>query len=738
MSDAQLDFINSQENSVLFCGGLGSGKCIIEGTLVKTPKGAVKIEDLKIGDLVYGYNNDGTISLTEVTNVIDQGIKEVVDLEMYGKVVATSTEDHRWLTARKRDGKEVRKVKRVKNFIEGKEGIKKYYVEAPGGDKDVPEAYALGAMLGDGCYTHKGDRYLFSSEDKDVVDKVARGLNGDYIKYNADNFTWRITGDQRFELYDKWCKGRKAHEKTADIAEIRTWNRKSQIEFISGLIDTDGCVRLTSGFNGSKRLHISLSMQAKDVVDTARDIILDLFQVQVTETVDNRDKYKNGPVYGFKVSNNRECKLILKELNTVLKRKQYKSEYDKLKEGKYGDICHVKQGKKYKAQCWDITVNNETHLYLLANGMVTHNTFAGAVWAVTMALKYPNVRGMITANTHSQLRKATLVTLFGVLDMMGLSYKYLINNSEIHIQGGAIVYAYSMEQYDNLRGVEVGWAWSDECAFYKEMAYQVLRGRIRDKKGTCQWKGTTTPNGFNWLYDRFVTSPAKSSEVVYSKTMDNIVNLADSYVDELTQQYDSKLAQQELDGQFVNLTSGKVYYGFDRAKNSTEFDEFNRHIYVGLDFNVNPLCGIYANIIGDKIYVYDELYLEDSNTIQASREIKAKNPGRLVQVVADATGDRRKTSAVNTDHEILRRHGLEVLNFRNPYVKDRVNNVNRLLEQGRIIIHPRCAKTILDLEQLVYDNKDEKLSHISDALGYLAWWAFPLRKPKKQVEIRTY
>lgn len=383
-------------------------------------------------------------------------------------------------------------------------------------------------------------------------------------------------------------------------------------------------------------------------------------------------------------------------------------------------------------------IHSEENSVLFCGGLGSGKTFAGAVWAVYMATKYPHVQGMITANTHSQLRKATLTTLFGVLDHLNISYRYYINDSKVVIQGGAVIYAYSMENYDNLRGVEVGWAWSDECAFYKEMAYQVLRGRIRDKRGSCQWKGTTTPNGFNWLYDRFVANPPKSTRVVYSRTMDNIDNLAESYVDELTAQYDTKLAEQELDGRFVNLTSGKVYYGFDRLKNTTDFDQFNSHIFVGLDFNVDPLCGIFANIIGDKIYVFDELYLKDSNTIQAAKEIRNRQPGRFVQVVADSTGDRRKTSATNTDHEILRRHGLEVLKFRNPYVKDRVNNLNRLMEQGKIIIHPNCKKLILDLEQLVYDNKDENLSHISDALGYLAWHVFPLRRPKKQVEIRTY
>lgn len=375
---------------------------------------------------------------------------------------------------------------------------------------------------------------------------------------------------------------------------------------------------------------------------------------------------------------------------------------------------------------------------LFCGGLGSGKTFSGAVWAAYMALSYPETRGMITANTHSQLRKATLVALFGILDNMGVKYRYLVNSSELHIQGGAVIYCYSMENYDNMRGVEVGWVWSDECAFYKEAAYQVMRGRIRDRKGTCQWKGTTTPNGYNWLYKRFVETPAKSSRIIYANTMDNIENLADNYVDELREQYDSKLAQQELEGKFVNLSSGKVYYGFDRNDNVKEFEPKRSHIYLGLDFNVDPYCGVYAYVDNDTIYIIDELYLRDSNTIKASKVIRNTYPGRYIQVIADSTGDRRKSSAKNTDHEILRRAGLEVMPFKNPFVRDRYNNVNRLFELDKIIIHPRCKKLIGDLEQLTYETNDDMLGHISDALGYIAWKHLPLQKPRRMAEVRNY
>lgn len=381
-------------------------------------------------------------------------------------------------------------------------------------------------------------------------------------------------------------------------------------------------------------------------------------------------------------------------------------------------------------------ISSEKEYTLFCGGLGSGKTHAGALWAIYMAVTHPTVKGLITANSYSQLKKATLSKLFELMEEMGIEFEYKMQDGVILIgPEKTVVYALSMEKYDLLRGIEFGWGWGDECAFYKEEAYQVMIGRIRDPNGPCQWKGTTTPNGFNWLYERFVVKPPKSAGVVYSKTVDNLMNIKSSYVDDLREQYDSKLAQQELDGQFVNLTSGKVYYKFDRNLHVKDVNDNGSFLFVGLDFNVHPLCGIYCNVVGDTIHVFDEIYQEDSNTFKASKEIITKHPDRLVSVISDETGNRRRSNSTNTDHEILRRAGLNVLNFRNPFVKDRDNNLNRLFEQNRVVIDKKCTNLIKNLEQLVHDNKDEMLGHITDALGYVAWHFFPLQKPRARARV---
>lgn len=71
-----------------------SMKCNAEGTLVATPTGPIEIQNLKIGDTVYDELGLPII----VIGVWDQGVQECVDLSWGGKVWATCTVEHPWLT----------------------------------------------------------------------------------------------------------------------------------------------------------------------------------------------------------------------------------------------------------------------------------------------------------------------------------------------------------------------------------------------------------------------------------------------------------------------------------------------------------------------------------------------------------------------------------------------------------------------------------------------------------------
>ena len=58
-----------------------SSSCIAEGTPIALPGGYKNIEDIEPGDQVYCYREDGTVTISEVLNKFDKGIKPCVELK---------------------------------------------------------------------------------------------------------------------------------------------------------------------------------------------------------------------------------------------------------------------------------------------------------------------------------------------------------------------------------------------------------------------------------------------------------------------------------------------------------------------------------------------------------------------------------------------------------------------------------------------------------------------------------
>lgn len=369
---------------------------------------------------------------------------------------------------------------------------------------------------------------------------------------------------------------------------------------------------------------------------------------------------------------------------------------------------------------------------LVLGGGGSGKTFTGCHWTVVNAIEYPKALGFIGANTYSQLMNSTLSAMFKELNDLQIPFSFNQSRGILKF-GGANILCKSMDNYDALRGIEIGYGWLDECAYTKREAYDVMIGRLRDKNGPLRMLLTTTPKGYNWLFDYFHPSGELKTEnhyMISAKTMDNTF-LPDGYVDAMRLQYDEKLFAQEVMGEFVNLTAGKAYYAFDRNRNVGEvsFDP-RKVIYVGTDFNVDPVTSIAFHVINNEIHVFDEIFIRNGDTYQLCAELhRRKYSGK---VIPDSTGNNRSTTG-KSNVIIMKEAGFDVLHTFNPHVIDRVNNINRLLACGRIIISNKCSKLINDLEKVTWKGSDldqttdKLLTHLSDCLGYGAHKLFPIK-----------
>ena len=94
--------------------------------------------------------------------------------------------------------------------------------------------------------------------------------------------------------------------------------------------------------------------------------------------------------------------------------------------------------------------------------------------------------------------------------------------------------------------------------------------------------------------------------------------------------------------------------------------------------------------------------------------------------------------------DLVRRNKIRVnVAHINPRVVNRVNSMNKQLADGNILIDKSCSMLIGDLEKVTnkegtrnIDKSNNKLTHMSDALGYGVNWLKPIIKPSIGVQDR--
>jgi hypothetical protein len=327
----------------------------------------------------------------------------------------------------------------------------------------------------------------------------------------------------------------------------------------------------------------------------------------------------------------------------------------------------------------------------------------------------------------------------------------------VHFDGGGSIALRGADNFDSLRGNGIDFVVLDEFASMKPQVWsEVLRPALADRRGRALFIGT--PQGHNHLFERFEFAKTHRDWAAFHFTTIQGGNVAADELASAAAELDQRLYRQEFEASFESTALGRAYHAFDRALNLRACDyTTGARLIWSLDFNVNPMCSVIAQRSGETVEVLDELVIEDANTWMAcerfwQRAARYKhNYGALtIDVYGDASGHQRRTSATQTDWNLIRQffsqlRGQAVVHIQagtsNPGVRDRVNIVNsRLLSaagETRLYIDPKCKELIADLERVCWsvdaygqptselDKSDRLRTHTSDALGYYLAHAFP-------------
>lgn len=192
---------------------------------------------------------------------------------------------------------------------------------------------------------------------------------------------------------------------------------------------------------------------------------------------------------------------------------------------------------------------------------------------------------------------------------------------------------------------------------------------------------------------------------------------------------------------------GGIFHAFDRDRNVRPCAyRPNMPILVGSDFNVDPMAWVLAHRLGDRLDVFDELWLRDTNTPATLDKLAARYHDHKGgwEFYGDASGSARKSSASRSDYQHIMNHadfkrmGRSLhYPYANPPVADRFAATNALClnaaGERRLFIDSRCEHLIDDLEARYYKPRTKEaddtgtLGHITDALGYIVHRLFPIR-----------
>lgn len=394
-------------------------------------------------------------------------------------------------------------------------------------------------------------------------------------------------------------------------------------------------------------------------------------------------------------------------------------------------------------------LSSDARHIMLFGGSRSGKTFLAVRSLIIRASKEKSRHAILRLNFNHIKTSIWLDTLPKVLKVSFPDLAVDWNKSDFYITlpNGSEIWCAGLDdekRVEKILGKEYSTLYFNECSQIPYKSIQVALTRLAEKNNLKKkaYYDQNPPSKKHWSYwlfqkhldpvDNVPVDKNKYSSILMNPK-DNLENIDPEYISEILDNLPEAQRKRFKDGEFGEDSDGAAYYAFEREKHVKDIDKSFQigQRCIGIDFNVQPMTAVVGHYINKKFYVMSEAFLENSDTFKMSTHL-IKNGHRGANIYPDSTGSNRKTSGIS-DHQILKNDGFNIQFTRNPLVVDRVNNLNRLLREERIIIDPSCRKLINDLEKVSWkdgslDQKTDKMvTHISDALGYWCWALEPLR-----------
>ncbi len=373
------DMLKDEQTTIkLITGRFGTGKAQPDDTLIPTPNGMVLLKDLQVGDYVF----DRRGLPTKILGIYPQGLKDNYKVTFSDGRSTYCNNEHLWTyITSKGNYKTITLQEMIDTGLKTVSGSYRYSIplNAP---VQYPEKvytvapYVIGLLLGDGCCLESS--LSFSSEDEELVSTLAQSIGAaSYERVHTNNHTWIFRNSD----------GSRIHTKTllADCPELINYSYNKfipmqylygsvdqRLSLLQGLLDTDGSIDAIKG-------RVRFATTSKQLAEQVKELCFSL-GYSASISIDQRStKYTTGECYSVQI----RCPYTEKIKLFRLTRKLNIAKGLK-KERLYAKTLTIHNIQKMESavpmRC--IYVDNDEHLYLTNDYIVTHNTLMLVVAAL--------------------------------------------------------------------------------------------------------------------------------------------------------------------------------------------------------------------------------------------------------------------------------------------------------------------------------------------------------------------
>lgn len=399
-------------------------------------------------------------------------------------------------------------------------------------------------------------------------------------------------------------------------------------------------------------------------------------------------------------------------------------------------------------------------------GYGSGKTFAGSLLGILLALKFPGIRGLVGAQTYTLVRDTTLQTYFEHLDNFGFTegkdYDWSSSLQKLTFKNGSEILFRHFDEPNKLKSLNLGFVEIEEMSDIPYGTFKMLLGRMRQKVKKS-WKdftyrifGHTNPETCRgWVYKTFKENKSPNYRLISAPTTQNIY-LPKGFCDELKKVYDEQYYNIFVLAQNGEYNNGLVIKDFsnENIKEITYQPEMDLHI--SCDFNVDPMCWVFAHKTDDKVFYFDEIAMENTTTAKACDEFYRRYPNHKGKIIVngDASGDNRSCTSEYTNYVIINKKLLQFgydveiqIKAFNPSIKNRIMAFNSKVRSANgevcLFVDKKCEKLLYNIYNLKYKEGSSKidiptyqqikqskelkfLSHPMDAASYLVDFYWPI------------